>query len=122
YPSVSTSQSAVAVQFFDDPSKYYLFSLSDANIAPHYSRLSYSIIDMDLDNGLGDVVAGGKTLVMDSMLSEKMIAVPGNRCNVWLLVHAYYSNTFKAYEITSNGVQLNPVISATGAFNPPEYF
>ncbi len=43
-----------------------------------------------------------------------MIAVPGTDCNVWLIVHDLDTNLFKAYEISSAGINYTPVRSYTG--------
>lgn len=122
YPTNSTTQSSLIVPFFNESGKYFLFTLSDANTAPHYSTLSYSVIDISLNNGLGGVIADRKNIFLDSGLSEKMTAIQGDHCNIWLLVHAYHSNLFKAYEITQTGISPNPVLSVAGGINPPQYY
>ncbi len=123
-PSVwSSSQSALIVPILNTPDQYYLFSLGQTatstahGLLPNSAMLSYSVIDMKLNGGLGDVVPGRKNIHMDSVLSEQMIAVAGNNCNIWLLVHNK-SNVFKAYEITTNGTIHPPVLSAVGAGHP----
>src|SRR5690606_28801249 len=62
-----------------------------------------------------DVVPGQQGILIDSSLSEKMTAVVGDRCNVWLLVRSRYTNTFKAYSITSSGIDAVPQESSVGA-------
>lgn len=122
YPTNSTTQSSLIVPMDGATGKYYLFTLSDANNPDHFGRLVYSIIDMNLDNGLGDVVTDSKSTPIDSFLAEKLIAIQGDHCNIWLLVHAYDSNVFKAYELTAAGISTTAVLSATGGFSPPAYF
>ncbi len=119
YNSLSTTQGALIVPVLDNPSQYYLFSLQDA--APFFTfqdifagRLYYSRIDMSLDNGNGDVVSDQKAIPLDSGLSEKMIAIPGDDCNIWVLVHGNSNNIFKAYEINAAGINPVPVESTIG--------
>lgn len=125
--STSSAQGVCIVPVINDPGKYYLFSLSGetsggpkvydttANGSPLIASLFYNIIDMDLENGLGDVVAGQKNIPLDDDdLFEGMIAVPGNDCDVWLIVHSKFSAEFRAYHITRNGIDTIPVVSSTG--------
>ncbi len=117
----NTTQGSCIVPVIDSPGKYYLFSLfgatsHTANTASH-GFLLYSIIDIKLNNGMGDVNTGKMNIVLDrDTLSESMIAVPGSNCDIWLLVHTYTRSTvgvnaFKAYHITRQGIDTVPVIS-----------
>ncbi len=108
----STTQGVVIVPFIDSPGKYYVFTLDPIGTD---QQLFYSIVDMDEDGGLGDVDPNRMDILLDAdSLSEAMIAIPGNNCDVWLLVHTARDPIFKAYHITRNGVNPNPVISTTG--------
>src|SRR5690606_23628606 len=80
----STCQGALIVPMPNNKGKYYVFSLTA--IESGMDHLYYSVVDMDLNGGLGDVVPGQQGILIDSSLSEKMTAVVGDRCNVWLLV------------------------------------
>ncbi len=117
----STYQGTVIVPAIGSDSLYYVFSLTQSDFystnpsyASYGGRLFYSIIDMSLDNGLGDAVPGRKWLAMDFNLTEQMIAIPGEDCNVWLVVHDRDTNMFKAYEITRAGIATRPVRSYSG--------
>src|SRR5690606_22126856 len=48
-------------------------------------------------------------------MSGSMIAVPGDHCDVWLIVHDYIHPVFKAYHITAEGIDTTPVVSTIGA-------
>ncbi len=117
----STTQGVCIVPFIDTPGKYYLFSLMGATNTSMSTTsgkngiLFYSVVDMHLNNGLGDIEAGRKNIVLDyDLLSEGMIAVPGNNCDIWLIVHTQNKPEFKAYHITNNGVNNTPILSNTG--------
>jgi len=116
-PTISTAQGAIIVPMPDSVHKYYIFSLTsiENRINGNAGKLYYSIVNMDLNGGLGDVVAGEKGILIDSGLSERMTAIVGNQCNIWLLVCSPDS-LFKAYEITALGIAANPVISSVGNY------
>ncbi len=111
--TTSTSQGTVIVPFIDNPDKYYVFSLTAFEQADKQGRLYYSVVDMSLNGGLGDVEPDRKGVLIDDSLTEKMTAVTGDRCNIWLLVNTR-SGAFKAFEITNTGLSRNPVISNVG--------
>ncbi len=110
FDNIGTStQGTVIVPFVDDSSKYYVFTLSEHGSA---GRLSYSVVDMSLDGGLGDVVAGQKYLPIDSGFTEAM-AVVGGCDKYWLVTQERATGNFFAYGITSLGVITSPVVSPT---------
>lgn len=123
YTGGSTNQGVCIVPFIDQAGKYYLFSLNgptnwSMGSAPTSYCLYYSVIDMALDGGLGGIVPGQKNIPLYSMnklLSESMIAIPGNNCDIWLMVHDYIDPVFRAYHITRQGLDTNAVVSATGS-------
>lgn len=112
----STVQGACIVPVIDSPGKYYVFSLNGfTNVPDSRGALFYSVVDMNLNNGLGDLVMGRMNIVLDTdTLSESMIAIPGDNCDVWLMVHALGKPIFKAYHITKDGINPIPIISVTG--------
>jgi hypothetical protein len=110
----SANQVSLAVPVLDTPGKYYLFYIQQY-FTPS-PTLSYSVVDMSLDNGLGDIDPARKNIQLDAgPLQESMVAIPGNNCDVWVLVHPYYDTVIKAFHITSAGVDPNPVISSPGS-------
>lgn len=112
----STAQGVCIVPMPGQTKKYYLFSL-ESGIDPAVSaKLYYSIVDMSLNNGMGDIAANNKNILLDgnSMLGEAMLAIQGNNCDVWLMLHTTNTPTFKAYHITTAGISPNPVTSTTG--------
>ena len=83
--------------------------------------LNYSIVDISLRNGLGDVVQGERNnplITYDEnnfsnqsyKCAEKITAVIGADCEtIWLITH--FINNFYAFLIDEDGVNENPVIS-----------
>lgn len=112
-PTSSTSQGAIIIPMPDSLYKYYVFSLTSQEMGGNRGRLYYSIVDMRLNNGLGDVVPDKRKILVDSGLSERMAAVAGDQCNIWLLVSSPKA-AIRAYEITTEGLSLLPVESGAG--------
>ncbi len=124
YSTSSTTQGALIVPVINyapntEPSQYYIFSIQ--NIEDYLwgsdttgPRLYYSIVDMSLNGGLGDVVPASSSVFLGTRFSEKMIAIPGNNCDMWVLVHGRDTALFYAYNITSCGINTIPVVSVAG--------
>ena len=115
---VTTSQQAVIAPAPGYPGRYYVFSLQSIS---NPGSLYYSIVDMALDGGRGDVVQGQRSVPLDSDLTEKMTAVAGPDCNAWVLVHARSANAYKAYELTAAGLDTVPVVSVCGTLSLASY-
>ncbi len=120
----STTQSCLIVPFVDDTNKYYVFSLEWNTFARPSCRLAYSEVDMTLDGGLGDVLPGRVGMPLESAMGEKLIAIPGNDCNVWVIAHKMDTTLFYVYEVTSAGVSTPAVYdvgSIRGTASDPIY-
>ncbi len=110
--SSSTTQGTIIIPVPKSSHRYYVFSLTSIEQNVHKGKLYYSVVDMSLNNGLGDVVAAQKGILLATGLTEKMTAVAGNRCNIWLLVTT--KSELKAYEVNEQGVSNSPVVSLSG--------
>jgi gliding motility-associated-like protein len=108
---------ALIVPFISDTSKYFLFTANGLALYNQGSQSTlpycYSIIDMQLNGGLGDVVS--KNNVIRYFSTEKMVAVPNaNGSDIWWVCRDW-TNNFYSYKISCNGFQNNnPVISTIG--------
>ncbi len=116
YPTISTTQAALAIQVIGNINQYYLFSLEQYSGSINYCHLEYCIVDMSLNGGNGDVIASSKGKPIANNLSEKMIAILGNSGDIWLMTHKLNAAVFCAYHITSAGLNLTPVLSTTGTY------
>jgi hypothetical protein len=93
-------------------SLYYLFTVDPHN-GNEGSGLYFSIVDMSLNNGLGDVILKGKKIM--STVSNKITAVyHSNNHDVWLITHLFNSNNYFSYLITASGLVETPVVSSVG--------
>ncbi len=109
----STTQAAAIVPFVDDSNQYYIFSLEFAGATSGYCHLAYSVINMSLRSGLGNVTSVRNIHLVDNM-SEKMTVVAGNNCDLWLITHLRDSAIFCCYHITSSGLDPVPILSRVG--------
>lgn len=106
---LSSGQSALIVP---QPltSKYYIFTVGYASS----DAFRYSIVDMSLNSGNGDVTSKANIIFNGS--TEKLDAIyNSNDTSYWVITHAWNSNQFKCYKLNSNGLNLTPVVSAIGS-------
>jgi len=104
--------SAFAVRKPGTDSIYYLFTC-DAFAWPN--GLRYSIINMSLDAGLGDITAV-KNIPLLVPSTEKITAIRhANNIDIWVITHPWNSNAFNAYLLTNSGLDTIPVVSNIGS-------
>jgi len=118
----SSTQAALIVPVIGNPNQYYVFSLEQYSGTPGFSHLAYSIVDMTLNSGYGDVISASAGTPLASGLAEKITAVQGNSCNIWVLTHNDDGPTFYAYNITASGISATPVTSTAGTFSAPHVY
>ncbi len=111
----SASQGALIIPMPGNTQQYYVFSLTsmEQNGVGNAGKLYYSVIDMSLNGGMGDVVPGKKGIFVDGGLSERMTAVAGDRCNIWVITCSLDAH-IRAYEINFTIVDPVPVESPVG--------
>jgi gliding motility-associated-like protein len=94
----------------DDCNIYYVFTTPAQNSA---GAASYTVIDMRLDNGNGDVVT--KNFPLTDLASERISATfQRNAVDYWVVLQEYGTNKFLSYAVTSAGVNNTPVVSSSG--------
>lgn len=105
------SQSALIVRYPGSNYLYYLFTVG--SIENNNGNLSYSLIDMRLNNGMGDIV--NKNTLLASPVSEKITAIKhANANDMWIVTHIFNSNEFYVYYLNCNGLSTTPQIYAIG--------
>ena len=114
--NISTTQSALIVPMPDSSTQYYVFT-ADAQVGlnSHGTKgISYNIIDMRLNGGLGNLTVVHQLLLTPA--TEKLTGMANCDGTYWVLCHQWNTNNFYAYHITSSGISA-PVISSTGIIN-----
>jgi len=111
--SGSWSQSIIGIQKIDDDSAYFLITCANSS---HPS--CYSVLDMRLDEGNGDIDPTQKNIPIPGS-QDALFTITGtrhkNNHDVWVVTRfAVNSNNFFAsYLITAAGIDTIPVLSAT---------
>jgi gliding motility-associated-like protein len=112
--SASSTASAVIVPKPNSTNLFYIITISGDSL-PGNNGVYYSVLDMSLNGGLGDVVATQKNIFLYATESEKLSVVPSNTGCYWLLTTAYATtssvNKFAAFNITATGVNTTAVES-----------
>lgn len=112
----SATQGVYIVPFPGNTTLYYLFVLDAMENVENGSNayLRYSLVDMSLNGGLGDVVSAKKNIIIDSLMSEKMCVARGNDCGFWLITHKHSLPEFHSFHIGMSGINTTPVVSSAG--------
>lgn len=111
--SYTAGQSAIIVPIPCDPHRYVIFHVTDY-VNPGY--LSYTVVDMTLNNGLGDVVSAQKNVSLGSGWTEKLCAYYNSAGdNYWVLTHKWNSDQFVAFSVSSTGIATQSVVSSIGS-------
>jgi len=113
---VSSTQSALIVPVPCDSNRYYLFTADHQGYDSLPPRgVNYSLVDMRLNGGLGDIVVATKNTVVQRSASERLCAVShSNGRDYWVITHSRGGQTFSAWLVTSSGVAAAPITSAVG--------
>ena len=108
-------QSALIVPDPGDSNRYYLFVVKPNS---GIFELYYSIVDMTLNGGMGDVVSTSKNVLLASSVDGEITATRQTATNnFWILIHSHFNNVFNAYLLTASGISSTPVTSAIGPVN-----
>ena len=108
----SSSQTGICLKLPNYTDIYYFFTLGSV----HYNiGLQYSIIDMNLNGGLGGVLS--KNNPVFSNTAEKITAIEHqDKGKYWIIVQQRLFNNIYAYLFTENGLEPTPVITEIGTF------
>ena len=117
----SSTQSATVVPMPGSNNLYYIFT-TDNEHDPNGFR--YSIVDMNLDGGNGAVTTTKNVLVYTPTIENLGITKHGNGQDYWIITHGWNSNNFIAYQLTSTGLNLTPIVTPIGQIitgSPTDY-
>ena len=116
------------IPFTDNTNRFYVvqFQSAEHDLAaqetglqvrcPNAIGLGYSIVDLSLNNGLGDF-ALTNNVIRSGLTGHITLIRHANQKDVWVVVHSVSSNQFYSYLFTDNGIQ-PPVVSSVGPFIP----
>lgn len=110
--AMSSLQNSVVVPKPGSETLFYVFMIDPRNGSSAQSGLYYFMVDMALDNGMGDVSVRPQKLL--SSTSNKLAAIlHTNRTDVWVTAHISGTNTYKTYLITAAGIS-EPITTSLG--------
>jgi len=115
--SSATATQTLIVPLPENPDIYYVFTTSpgsyDVSFPIEHRGFRYSLVDLSKDNGLGVVVE--KNMLLSESTTEKVTAtVHANGRDYWVVMHEFNNNIFKAFLVSPQGIDPEPVISKTG--------
>lgn len=111
FTSGSVTQSSIIIPWPGQANKYFVFTNNYA--------LYYSIVDMSLNGGLGDV-AQKNILVIDHIGEQLTACYHKNKNDVWVVVHQLQGNKLYSFLITNKGVNHKPEVSLS-RYAPSNY-
>lgn len=112
---VSSTQGALIIPQPGSDSLYYVFT-TGSHVDGFASGLRYSVVDISLNGGLGDVIPGQKNIVLASSVTEKLsAALHCNGSDYWIIVHNLGSDAYLSFLLTSTGINTSPVVSNIGS-------
>lgn len=108
---VSTPQACLIVPVPESDERYFLFTTKAySDSLPYfegdspYTGLYFSVVDMSLEKGMGDVTATKNVLLLEKS-TEKLTAVPHTNGNdYWLLSHEHATDRFVVFPVTKEGI------------------
>ena len=115
--NTSSTQSGIIVPKPGSSNLYYVFTIDEVGTTPSggTNGLRYSLVDMNLNGFLGDVVDTVKNILLTAPMCEKLTAIGhANGTDIWVISQKWGTNDFYSYLVTSSGVNETPVVSTAG--------
>jgi gliding motility-associated-like protein len=109
---LSSYMAAVIFPMPGSCSKYYVFCIDDYEEG--CKGITYSIVDMSLDNGLGDVVSGQKSIPLyDNETELLLVQRKSSGDGYWLISNGTdpVNPSIAAFDVTAQGINTTPVLS-----------
>ncbi|MEA3495596.1 MAG: PKD domain-containing protein, partial [Bacteroidota bacterium] len=103
-----TSAQSIIVPMPGNNTLYYIFTVHDLTYG-----IRFSIIDITLQNGLGEVISKNNLLYPKSTDAITVIKHSDNT-SLWIITHDLGTNAYMSFRLTSAGISYTPVYSYTG--------
>ncbi len=111
---ISSAQSALILPKPNSNHIYYIFTTNAHEDSVRCLR--YSVVDMTLNNGMGDIVANQKNILVHNNSSEGLSAtIHSNGTDYWIISHSYNSSKFYCNLFSETGINTESVISNISA-------
>ena len=108
----SSAQGAIIIPSPSFSNLFYIFTNEDFSSD---GDLSYSIVDINLNNGMGDVVIEEKNVLISEFTEECLTTVlHANGKDIWIITHRRNSNEYLAFLLSGTGLNFVPTVSPIG--------
>jgi len=108
----NSAQAAIIVRAPGSYTIFYIFTTPTWGVGD----MCYSIVDMSLQGGLGDITIKNTPMFTNS--TEKVTAVQhANGTDIWIVGHEFNTNNFYSFLLTPAGLNPVPVITSTGSIH-----
>jgi len=108
----SSTQSATIVPMPGSSNMFYVFTL---DFEANSNGFRYSIVDMSLNGGMGDVTSNKNVLIYSPSNEKLAIVKHANGMDYWVVTHGWNNDAFYSYLLTSTGLSSTPITSNVGA-------
>lgn len=106
------TQSALITGYPGNDSLFYIFTVAKEAEAKGFQ---YSLVNMKLNGGFGDVVPAQKNIPLVTPVCEKVTAVMHRNTNdIWVITHKFGSDEFYVFQVNCAGLNTTPLISTAG--------
>ena len=123
------NQGALILPYPEHPGQYYVFHMASSEFSISMDtgsrsflqplRLAYSIVDMNANNGHGQMTVKSITAVSDTLMQGTLNAVRhGNGRDWWIVAHEFNNKGFHILLLTPNGIT-NSTLQPAGLLVPP---
>ncbi|MEP6430309.1 MAG: hypothetical protein ABJ033_05920, partial [Nonlabens ulvanivorans] len=100
----SDAQTPIIAKVLGTNSSFYLITKYS------FGGFFYSIINMELDNGLGDIVANRKEIMFTNFGEERITLVTNsNEDGYWIVI--YHDGEYRSFQASGGSINNNPVFS-----------
>lgn len=114
-----STMSAIITPVIGHRDQYYIFTVDGSTTLPNngpngrFDGLHYSVVDMNLNGGFGQVIQ--KNIPLVDSTTEKVIALKGaNEREYWVVTQLFDKSRYHAYKVDCSGIHTTPVISNSG--------
>lgn len=108
--STSSTNQALIVPFPSNPGLYFILTTDERGGS---KGLNYSLVDMTLQDGKGDVVQ--KNILLYTPTTERLaLARHSNGQDFWLITHGWQNKDFITFLIDKNGINDIPIRNSIG--------
>jgi gliding motility-associated-like protein len=106
----------ISIPLPNNDSIYYLF-YNKYNSSAAQNSLYYTVINMNRQNGLGEVVQ--RNVLLQNANTTGISAISNiNKRDYWIVTKYFYSPIFYSFKLTDTGIITQPIVSDFSTFNP----